>query len=220
MIQCGEERPECRACVSLGWKCPGYAKRWKFVDGNAQTSALYHVKSPSIEGSDHDSDSERKYRQTTNDLALFKKAEVASPGLVFLWPDQSRPLMSEADKAASRLISMLNDSSGQKLCQIRSYANFIDYVPSRLGKNAALDSAVSSLCSLYVDALTGNRTVENLRLYGHAVTSLQACLKSPKLRLESETLCASIVLQICEVRYVLPRTSSGSLPLTLTTISS
>lgn len=190
------------------------------MDGNAQTSALYRVTSPRIEGSDRDSDSERKIQRMTDDLALSKMADVASPGLFFLWPDQSRPLMSETEKAASRLISMLNDSSGQKLCQIQSHANFIDYVPSRLGKNVALDSAVSSLCSLYVDALTGNRTVESLRLYGNAVTSLQACLKRPRLRLESETLCASILLQICEVRYFLPHTSPGSLSLILTIISS
>lgn len=215
MIQCGEERPQCRACVSACWTCPGYAKRWKFVDANAPTSALFRVTSDGIEESDYDSDLDRKSQHTTQDLARRKRTNITSPGLVPLWPKQSRPLMSEADKAASRLIAMLNDSSGQKLCQIRSHANFIDYVPSRLGKNAALDSVVSSLCSLFVDALTGNRTVEGFRLYGSAVTSLQACVKSPELRLESETLCASILIQICEVRYTRPYTS-GPVPLKLT----
>jgi hypothetical protein len=169
------------------------------VDGNAPTSALFRVTSDSIEESDYDSDLDRKSQRTAHDLALCRRTEIISPGLVPLWPNQSRPLMSETDKAASRLISMLNDSSGQKLCQIRSHANFIDYVPSLLGNNAALDSSVASLCSLFVDALTGNRTVESLRLYGNAVNSLQLCVKNPKLRLESETLCASILLQICEV---------------------
>jgi hypothetical protein len=184
------------------------------VDGNAPTSALFRVTSDNNEESDYDSHLDRKYQHTAHDLALCRRTKIISTGLVPLWPGQSRPLMSETDKAASRLISMLNDSSGQKLCQIWSHANFIDYVPSLLGKNAALDSAVASLCSLFVDALTGNRTVESLRLYGNAVTSLQLCVKNPKLRLESETLCASILLQICEVILVpIPPRSS---PLKLT----
>src|ERR1700759_2689605 len=36
--QCGGEVPQCWACVKAGWSCPGYAKRWKFVDESKRTA--------------------------------------------------------------------------------------------------------------------------------------------------------------------------------------
>ncbi|KAH8697793.1 hypothetical protein BGW36DRAFT_379489 [Talaromyces proteolyticus] len=195
--KCGEERPSCKACISNGWVCPGYAKRWKFVDGNAQVSTNYQVKTHVHEREIfNDTTNIRHGDQTRHEVKPHKKSQLMYD---ISWQKYSRRLTSESDGLASMLVFILNDSLGQKFCQIGSHANFLDYIPSRLGINIALDSVVSSLCSLYIDTLTRKRTFKSLQLYGRGISSLQACLKDPKQRLESETLCASLLLQVCEL---------------------
>lgn len=73
-------------------------------------------------------------------------------------------------------------------------------VPSRLGHNAALDDAVSCLCSLYIDALRASKpSTDSLRLYAKSLRTLRQCLNVPRVRAEGETICASIILQGCEL---------------------
>lgn len=181
--------------MAAGWICPGYTKRWKFVDENAQLSAHYRTKRYSLDGTDFEP-TLGQHHEDQYDLIRYEQYG-ARYGQLRPW--LSRPLTSECDQTASMLAFILNDRSGETVCQLRSHANFIDYVPSRLGRNIGLDSVVSCLCSLYVDALTTNPTTESLRRYGKSMASLQICLKDPRRRFESETLCASILTQVCEV---------------------
>lgn len=79
--------------------------------------------------------------------------------------------------------------------------SFFKYVPGRLGHNSALDDAISCVCSLYCDRSSNEYTKSKViyKNYVRALSSLQKCLADEYLRLQSETLCASLLLQMCEV---------------------
>jgi len=96
---------------------------------------------------------------------------------------------------------MLNDPKSQALFPLKSHGDFYDFIPSRLGRNLALDDTISCLCGIYADTLTNNPTTSEIaiRRYAKSLSSLRTCLEEPQLRTESETICASIVLQLCEV---------------------
>ena len=74
-------------------------------------------------------------------------------------------------------------------------------IPARLGHSFALDDAVACLCSMYTDSLRRipGGSDNSLRLYAQALRSLRKCLNVPQARSEAETICASIILQACEL---------------------
>ena len=112
-----------------------------------------------------------------------------------------RPLSSEHERNGSILAYMLNDPKSQALFPLKSHGDFYSFIPSRLGRNLALDDTISCLCGIYADTLTNNPTTSEIaiRRYAKSLNSLRTCLEEPQLRTESETICASIILQLCEV---------------------
>ena len=112
-----------------------------------------------------------------------------------------RSLSSEHERSGSILAYMLNDPKSQALFPLKSHGDFYGFIPSRLGRNLALDDTISFLCGIYADTLTNNPTTSEIaiRRYAKSLSSLRTCLEEPQLRTESETICASIVLQLCEV---------------------
>jgi len=79
--------------------------------------------------------------------------------------------------------------------------SYLEFIPTRTSRNAALDDAVSCLCSIYSRNLTTPYGYQRdiYKAYSKALASLRTCLGDMVLRMESETLCASILLQLCEV---------------------
>lgn len=82
--------------------------------------------------------------------------------------------------------------------------SFFQYIPARLGRNRALDDVVSCLNEIYcgTSAVLYNMHKRIYRSYIRALSSLRHCLDNTILQMESETLCASILLQMCEVRFI------------------
>lgn len=78
-------------------------------------------------------------------------------------------------------------------------------MPARLGHNAALDAAVSCLCLIYFErtpATAYSMHKDIYQSYAKALGSLRGCLEEGNERqMEAETLCASIILQMCEVSF-------------------
>ena len=74
-------------------------------------------------------------------------------------------------------------------------------IPARLGRSSALDDAVKCLCSLFSDFSRRAASVSSAsyRLYGRSLQSLRRSLNIPQARTVSETICASIILQLCEL---------------------
>ena len=100
------------------------------------------------------------------------------------------------------LAYILADSKCQSACSPQATGSFLPFIPSRLGHNAALDAAVSCLCGIYGDrqATTREPTPATMQKYGASLRILRTFVADSMFRTQSETICASIVLQICEVR--------------------
>ena len=105
----------------------------------------------------------------------------------------------------SALVYCLDSKVGGALIPLRLVGSFFDFIPVRLGHNAALDNAVSCICSLYQGTNSTSYSVDREvgQKYISSLSSLRKCVSDDSLRMESETLCASILLQMCEVSVVL-----------------
>jgi hypothetical protein len=200
ILKCGEERPECLACVAARRKCPGFTKRWKFVDENLQLSSHYQKKryifeeidlvpNPGLKASHNDPRPDSvSYKEYESRCGKFR---------VGIY----RSLSSEHDQSGFILTYILKDPKSQAFFPLKSHGNLFSFIPSRLGRNLALDDTISCLCGIYADTLTNNPTTSEIaiRRYAKSLNSLRTCLEEPQLRTESETICASIILQLCEV---------------------
>ena len=167
------------ACLRAGWKCPGYVRRWGFVDERQRILRLYRRKQYLFE----------ETSVTTRPLSTPPFAEI-------IWP-----LNSRCDRISARLVYVLEDRQSQAIFPLTSHGKFYACIPSRLGEVVALDLAVSCLCDIYVDKLLG-RALASPHVIQSYVRSLRAfhdLLDTPAMRIDPATLCSSIVLQSCEV---------------------
>ena len=110
------------------------------------------------------------------------------------------PRWLETNHLGSSLVYCLESKVEGTLIPLWLVGSFFQYVPARIGHNAALDAAVSCLCDIYCSPY--NFQVSTYQKYAKAISSLRGCLSDTSLQMESETLCASILLQMCEVGFV------------------
>lgn len=83
------------------------------------------------------------------------------------------------------------------------FGTFISDIPARIGHNPALDAAVACLISAHSAMMHRKAAGEilNASLYLRAVQTLQCCLEDPKMGMSCNTLCASVLLGLVEVRH-------------------
>lgn len=75
----------------------------------------------------------------------------------------------------------------------------MEEIPRRLGHNAALDFAVDALTNAYVGFCTHQKvSIETLAKYSKALKTLVVYLDNPAQASSSETLCAVMVLLLCQ----------------------
>ena len=110
------------------------------------------------------------------------------------------PRWLETNHLGSSLVYCLESKVEGTLIPLWLVGSFFQYIPARIGRNAALDAALSCLCDIYCSPY--NFQVGTYQKYVKAISSLRGCLSDTSLQMESETLCASILLQMCEVRFV------------------
>ena len=115
-------------------------------------------------------------------------------------PKSEVPRGLETNHLGSSLVYCLESKVEGTLIPLWFVGSFFQYIPARIGRNAALDAAVSCLCDIYCSAY--NFQVGTYRKYAKAISSLRGCLSDTFLQMESETLCASILLQMCEVGFI------------------
>lgn len=200
VLQCSEERPACLVCVKSGWKCPGYRRDWKFVDENQLLRRFYASKSYAFEydglAGDGATDS-RIFLHEANRAHEIIPTEHGTLRIDISWPVAAAP----SEKIGSLLCHILTDPASQHIFHLQSLGNFFQFVPSRLGHNAALDTSISCLCSIFTNILQdkGNMSARTLNRYGTSIHALQKCLRVQAMRSDPNTICASIILQLCEV---------------------
>jgi hypothetical protein len=112
------------------------------------------------------------------------------------------PRHHEINPLAPAFIFCLDSKVKEPLVPLRMSGSFFDFVPARIGHNIALDDAVACMSAIYqgTPSISYIADREIYQSYVKALASLRSCLDDPSLRLEAETLCASIMLQMCEVR--------------------
>jgi hypothetical protein len=112
-------------------------------------------------------------------------------------------LTSGNDHNAAFLVHVLENRTSQMIFPLRSHGNYLAFIPSLLGRNPALDTVVSCLGAMYTHSLTKtlSSTQTAMRTYVRSLEALRLCLEDEQRRLESETICASILLQLCEVSF-------------------
>ena len=188
LAQCDEVKPSCRKCILSGWKFPGYQSRLNFQN---EGTAL-----------------KRKYGTRKIHGPFARHATLAALGFLKNTTESietySFPL-SSSTKLASCFCQLLDFSLSTSL-NLAAFGKFMTEVPMHIGLSKVLDRSVESLYMAH-GALTSNRrelTVRSQMLYGQALQTLQRFLNSKEAARASETLCATIILAICEVSN--PRT--------------
>ena len=109
------------------------------------------------------------------------------------------PRHLETNPLGSSLVYCLESKVKGTLIPLWLVGSFFQYVPARMGRNTALDAAVSCLCDIYCSPY--HFPVSIYQSYAKALSSLRGCLSGTSLQMEPETLCASILLQMCEVSF-------------------
>jgi hypothetical protein len=114
------------------------------------------------------------------------------------------PRYLETNPQGSALVYCLESKVKDPLVSLRLVGSFFDFIPARIGRNAALDAAVSCLCALYcgIPSAPYNSNRNIYQSYVRALSSLRCCLNDASFQMESETLCASILLHMCEVGFL------------------
>ena len=110
------------------------------------------------------------------------------------------PRYLESNPLGSSLVYCLESKVNGSLIPLWLVGSFFQFVPARMGRSVALDDAVSCLCGIYSSPYSFHAGI--YQGYAKALSSLRRCLSDDSLRMTSETLCASILLQMCEVSSV------------------
>jgi hypothetical protein len=113
------------------------------------------------------------------------------------------PRYLEPNPLGSALVFCMGSKVEGTLISLHLVGSFFDFIPARMGFNTALDDAVSCLCSIYSHKYSTPYGYQKhiFQSYVRALSSLRGCLEDPVVRMESETLCASMLLQMCEVSF-------------------
>jgi Fungal Zn(2)-Cys(6) binuclear cluster domain len=199
-IKCDQTRPACRRCQVSGWQCDGYEKNWKFVSENSQLRTQYRQKRYLLE---KDEDVIASLSDSGNELLGIKSLheEYYYDWKAAFAVTVSRLPMSSADIQANVLFYILSDPGSQLKFPLDTHGDYFQFVPNRLGRNSALDDATACLCEIHSMIMTGNSTDSPtvIKLYCRSLASLYSCVQEADIRLEPETLCASIMIQLCEL---------------------
>lgn len=184
--KCDEVQPTCSRCLRLGVACVGSgAKRFK-----------WQVETTNRNRSERSTDTSTTICRTTcstpdNDAPLIRQIS-RSPS-----NSQTVLIMTLIDKVH------LTKDSDLRYNLTWAFGTFIQDVPRRLGKNAALDAAATSLALSHVRFSTGRKDAapEELKAYINALSILRNCLSDPVVARDANTLCAVMLLLFSQVSF-------------------
>lgn len=84
-----------------------------------------------------------------------------------------------------------------------AYGGFLEDIPRRLGTSEALDASVDAVVTAHSHfSVHKSVSVEALKKYSHALSKLRTYLDDPPKARAPETLCAVMILLICQVSGV------------------
>lgn len=111
------------------------------------------------------------------------------------------PPGNETSLQLSAYLSTIKPSVNFRQNLAWNYGAYFEEIPQRLGMNKALDTAVAALVSAHSNVCCKRKaTPQTLVKYSLALEALKSSLDSVHEASSSETLCAIMVLLICQVR--------------------
>lgn len=113
-------------------------------------------------------------------------------------PFLKQPSLSPNHELARALIAATR--TGNPGVRMSVFGPFIREVPSRLGHNPALDAAAAVLVDVHRSLVHKQIALAKPQLYLRAIKMLQSCLEDPRQGMSANTLCASVLLSLVEVR--------------------
>ncbi|KAK0510943.1 hypothetical protein JMJ35_006495 [Cladonia borealis] len=201
--KCGEQRPSCDECIRAGWSCPGYKTDWKFVDETSRLTKYYLRRKYVYDAIEFDSEEAESTLvdedSTLNGIeVVWKTFHILNSNAL---AKSTVPQSLGNNRLGSALVYCLDSKVKGGLIPLRIVGSFFEFIPARLGRNTALDDAVSCICAIYCGnpVTPYNMHKEVCTSYVKALSSLRTCLDDDAARMDSETLCASILLQMCEL---------------------
>ncbi|CRG87879.1 hypothetical protein PISL3812_04900 [Talaromyces islandicus] len=184
--KCDEKKPACSRCLRLNIPCIGSGeRRFKFKEERRFT------KSPETDN-DRQIITKQEARGFAATAAAVSAAERAAR-TVFLPPSNELTFLT------SVFVQTLKPSTDLRYNLVWNYGGFLAEVPQRLGTNEALDASVYAVCAAHSSfCLYKDISVEALTKYSHALRMLRVCLDDPVKASTPETLCAVLMLLICQ----------------------
>ncbi|KAF2835758.1 hypothetical protein M501DRAFT_941160 [Patellaria atrata CBS 101060] len=179
--QCDLSKPSCSRCSRLRIVCIGSGQqRYKFKEDARSFHALARP----------EADPEWKHPH-------WLRTETITTQMVQI----SRIRSNEKTLLANALIEKLTPSEDLRYQLAWTFGDLLAHIPRRIGSNQALDASVAALIaahSHFSTPLDCSATYKSLVTYSHALKALRACLDNPVTALESNTVCAVMLLLICQ----------------------
>ena len=184
--KCDLSSPACSQCRKSNWTRPGYTSpQIGFCD---ESQAVRQRYASSITRPCKPSNVARH--------PTFSNQQTA--------PLSTMVLTSPASHLASFLIAHLSPKIYGSFDLKALSGHYLVHVPSRIGYNAGLDSAVKCICtthSMFLRHVPEDRYLMR-KLYLVAIGHLQNALRRPFAEVTSEILCASMLLRLFEVMFL------------------
>ncbi|KAE8153702.1 hypothetical protein BDV25DRAFT_136641 [Aspergillus avenaceus] len=177
--KCDERQPTCARCVRLNIPCVGSGqRRFKFQEG-------YVVPTKEFQHPDKVCHSHSQPRSRDEN---HTGAEVLGAP-----PTNAISMLQQAFVRAIHTSTDLNYNLAW------AYGGFLRDIPSRLGTNHALDTAADAIISMHSAFCVGRKmSVRALGKYSRALNALRAYLDDPTKACSTDTLCAVMLLLICQ----------------------
>ncbi|KAM3457995.1 hypothetical protein MY3296_000645 [Beauveria thailandica] len=170
--KCDYAKPTCSRCEHLGVECIGSGqRRFVFIDQKcARRQALGRKSDASV--------------ASTTSFSLQSLSACPS---------------NDTDVLISSFVEMISSSTDRRFNLAWTYGTFLEKVPQRIGSNEALDVAANALVASHRDFATRRPvTPDSLAKYSDAIQALTQSLNDPIASRSLETICAVILLTMCQ----------------------
>ncbi|KAJ5959549.1 transcriptional regulator family: Fungal Specific TF [Penicillium vulpinum] len=174
--KCDEKQPACGRCLRLKVSCVGSGQqRYKFKQEQFSSK-------PNQSGQMVLSSKSRP----TEEIQYSSQIPQACPG-------------NSMTSLTSSFVGAIKRSSDLRYNMWWSFGLYLEEVPRRLGSNEALDRAVDAVTTAHAGFCTRQlASVEALAKYSSALKTLRVYLDDPIQASASSTLCAVMILLICQ----------------------
>lgn len=111
--------------------------------------------------------------------------------------------MNNLDRVTLTLTASIDVSLGSKMGLLWNFGPFLEDIPCRLGRNAALDAATEAMLAAYGSfkartTMTHYPVQNTTRAYCRALRAMRQALGNAETARSPETLCSTMIMLICE----------------------